>query len=110
VLLGRHDLPLRKDVDSRCACLAADLHALSGRFDPAVLPHGVNIGVQLPRADGCDILPLGTEEVPVGANQTQRLEVALGLPGRSCAATARRAPRAPRAFIAQPSATSMDAG
>jgi tryptophanyl-tRNA synthetase len=82
------------------AAVAANLRA--GR-DP---DHGVNLGLySYPVLMAADILALDADEVPVGADQAQHLEIAVDLAQQFSRSYRPGVLRAPRALIAQATAT-----
>jgi tryptophanyl-tRNA synthetase len=82
------------------AAVAANLTA--GR-DP---DHGVNLGLySYPVLMAADILALDADEVPVGADQAQHLEIAVDLAQQFSRSYRPGVLRAPRALIAQTTAT-----
>jgi tryptophanyl-tRNA synthetase len=82
------------------AAVAANVAA--GR-DP---DHGVNMGLySYPLLMAADILALDADEVPVGADQAQHLEIAIDLAQQFSRSYRPGVLREPRALIAQPTAT-----
>ena len=82
------------------AAVAANVAA--GR-DP---DHGVNMGLYgYPVLMAADILALDADEVPVGADQAQHLEIAIDLAQQFSRSYRPGVLREPRALIAQPTAT-----
>src|ERR671911_48880 len=68
--------------------------------------HGVNVGLySYPLLMAADILALDADEVPVGADQAQHLEIAVDLAQQFSRSYRSAVLREPRALIAQPTAT-----
>jgi tryptophanyl-tRNA synthetase len=68
--------------------------------------HGVNMGLySYPVLMAADILALDADEVPVGADQAQHLEIAVDLAQRFSRSYRTAVLREPRALIARPAAT-----
>jgi tryptophanyl-tRNA synthetase len=68
--------------------------------------HGVNMGLySYPVLMAADILALAADEVPVGADQAQHLEIAVDLAQQFSRSYSSAALREPRALIAQPTTT-----
>ena len=68
--------------------------------------HGVNMGLySYPVLMAADILALGADEVPVGPDQAQHLEIAVDLAQQFSRSYRPAVLREPRALIAQPTAT-----
>ncbi len=82
------------------AAVAANV--VTGR-DP---DHGVNMGLySYPVLMAADILALDADEVPVGADQAQHLEIAIDLAQQFSRSSRPGVLREPRALIAEPTAT-----